>query len=331
MTDRTDARFVNRRTLLQAAPALGLAAGAAVLPVGAGAAAPQKGVDRPSHYRFTVGDFEVTTFLDGAVQMPGPHPIFGENVTAEDVAGLAAENFLPADKMEIGFTVTLVNTGSELVLFDTGNGDTGRRPNAGRLVDRMAEAGVTPEQIDVVVITHFHGDHIGGLTEGDAPVFPNARYVTGAAEYDFWSDEDLLFDDSMQGRAQLVQRKVVPLAEKFTFIEPGAGVVSGIEAVDAAGHTPGHMAYHVEGGNGRLMIIADTSNHYVMSMQRPEWHVRFDMDKGAAVAARKAVLGQVAADRIPFVGYHMPTPSVGYLEALDGGFRYVPASYQLNL
>ncbi|MEM7497370.1 MAG: MBL fold metallo-hydrolase [Pseudomonadota bacterium] len=316
----------------------GLMLGAAALPLAGGTLAAaraevpaQQGLMRPDAYRFKVGAFEVTSILDGAVQLDGPHPIFGQNVTQDDVAALAAENFLPATRMEIPFTVTLVNTGSELILFDTGNGDNGRRPAAGNLVSRLEGLGIAPSDITHVVITHFHGDHISGLTEGGAPTYPNAAYVFGAAEYDFWSNEDLLFDDAMQSRAQLVQNKVVPFAEQATMIKPGDAVRSGIEAVDAFGHTPGHMAYHLESEGERLLITADAANHYVMSLQKPDWHVRFDMDKEKAAAARKNLFGMVAADRIPFIGYHMPPPAVGYVAPLGEGFRYVPASYQLNL
>jgi glyoxylase-like metal-dependent hydrolase (beta-lactamase superfamily II) len=321
---------LTRRSVLAGSAALP-AAGAAGLAAPARAEAPMQGPSLPTHYRFRIGGFEVTTILDGAVQLPGPHPIFGENVEAEKVAALAEENFLPPERMEIGFTVTVVNTGSEVVLFDTGNGDIGRRPNAGLLLDRLAGAGISAEQIDVVALTHFHPDHIGGLTEAGAPAFPNARYVIPAEEYDFWSNEDLVFDDSLTNTATLVQQKVVPLAEQAEMIAPGAAVAPGIEAVKAWGHTPGHTAYHLESEGERLVLIADTSNHFVASLQRPEWHVRFDMDKEAAVATRKELLGMIAADRVPFVGYHMPFPSVGFLEAAGGGFRYVPVSYQLRV
>jgi len=321
---------IDRRALLKGSAGIAAAAAAGIA-APARAGAPMMGVARPTHYRFPLGAFEVTTLLDGAVQVPGPHPIFGQNVTQEDVAALAAETFLPADRMEIPFTVTLVNTGAELVLFDTGNGDIGRRPAAGLLRARLAEAGYTPEQVDVVALTHFHPDHIGGMTEDGARAFPNARYVIPAQEYDFWAHEDRLFDAATADNAQLVQQKVVPVAETARMIAPGDAVVSGVEALRAWGHTPGHTVYHVESEGQRLVLMGDTCNHYVMSMQKPEWHVRFDMDKEMAVAARKEVLGMVAADRIPLVGYHMPPPAAGFVEAMDGGFRYVPASYQLNL
>lgn len=318
---------VTRRAALMGAA---LAGAAAALPGGATAAAPQQGLRRPQIYRFMIGDFEVTSLLDGAIQLPGPHPIFGQNVDAADVADLAEANFLPFDMMEIGFTVTIVNTGEQVILFDSGNG-AGRRPNAGHLLSMLGDAGLSAGDIDVVAITHFHPDHIGGLMEDGAPAFPNASYVIGQAEYDFWSPPEKAEAEATARVGKLVQSNVVPLADKARFIQPGDAVVSGIEAVKSFGHTPGHLCYHVESGGERLMVTGDVANHYVMSLQKPDWHVRFDMDKEGAVAARKEIFGMIAADRIPFLGYHMPAPAVGYVETMGEGFRYVPASYQLNL
>lgn len=311
--------------------ALFAAVGAAAAPLlgsavlnSANAAKPMLGPSRPTHLRFPLGKFEVTTIFDGAVQLDGPHPIFGENMAQEEVAAFAEANNLSGSRMEIGFTPVIVNTGSELVLFDSGNG-VGRRPNAGALLARLAEAGYSADQIDVVVLTHMHPDHIGGLMEDGKPAFPNARYVTGQVEYDFWSA------DSMKEHrvGKLVQSNVVPLAGKMNFIGDEASVTSGITAVGSFGHTPGHMAYHIESEGKRLLLIGDACNHYVLSMQKPNWHVRFDMDKEAAAQSRKKLLGMAAADRIMMTGYHMPFPAVGFVEALPaGGYRWNAASYQ---
>ena len=294
------------------------------------AAAPMPGPSRASHYRFKLGNFEITTTHDGFVQLDGPHPIFGQDQEEAAVHALLAENKLPPARFEIGFTPTIVNTGNELVLFDAGNGAL-RRPNAGSLRARLEEAGYPAGSIDVIVLTHFHPDHIGGLMEDGQPAFPNARYVTNAAEYDFWSPIEKASGPT-ERVGKLVQSNVVPLAEKMSFIGDGQDVVSGISAIAATGHTPGHTVYHIESEGKRFAITGDTANHYVVSLQKPDWHVRFDMDKQAAADARKKVFGLLAADKVPFAGYHMPFPAVGYVDPLSGGgFRYVPASYQLDL
>jgi glyoxylase-like metal-dependent hydrolase (beta-lactamase superfamily II) len=294
------------------------------------AAAPMLGPARPQFYRFQLGDFEVTTLRDGAVQVDGPHPIFGEDQPAEDVAAFAEENFLPADRMEISFTPVLVNTGEALVLFDSGN-VADRRPGAGNLVAAIEAAGYTADQVGVVVITHMHGDHIGGLMTDGVPTYPNAAYVTGEIEYDFWSHDDRLSGPT-EGGARLVRSNVVPLAETMRFIGDEGEVVPGISAIAAFGHTPGHMAYHIESAGSRLMLWADAANHYVLSVQQPDWHVRFDMDKEEAVATRRRLFDMANAERIPVTGYHMPFPAVGFVDTTaDGGYRWVQASYQLHL
>jgi glyoxylase-like metal-dependent hydrolase (beta-lactamase superfamily II) len=244
--------------LVMAAPGVGLTT------------APKQGLSRPSFYRFGLGDFEVTSILDGAIQLDGPHPIFGLNTTQEEVAALAVANFLPPDRMEIPFNVTVVNTGSQVILFDSGNG-AGRRPKAGRLRELLAGAGIAPEQVDIVALTHFHGDHIGGLMEDGSSAFLNATYVMGDTEYNYWSNEDLLSNDKMAKRAGLVQSNVVPFAPKTRFIKNGDAVVSGIEAVASHGHTPGHNSYHLESHGRRLLVLGDVCNHYVVSLQRPDW------------------------------------------------------------
>jgi glyoxylase-like metal-dependent hydrolase (beta-lactamase superfamily II) len=157
--------------------------------------------------------------------------------------------------------------------------------------------------------------------DGATPTFANARYLTGAVEHNYWSGA------ANEG----FDKNVKPLNDKITFLDDGGAVVPGITGMNAFGHSPGHMVYHVESEGQRLMITADTANHYVWSLQKPDWEVRFDADKPAAAAVRKRVFGMIAADRIPFIGYHMPFPGIGFVEPRDDGFRFVPASYQLML
>ena len=325
---------LSRRTLLSGlAGTAGAVALTGKLATPAEAKAPMLGDARPTHYRFKRGNFELTTVLDGTVNVPQVHPFFGQNEKADAVKAHMEQNHLPGDKLLVPFTPTVVNTGNELVLIDAGNGVGGNDKGTGFLTERLKAAGIMPDQVDVVAITHCHPDHIGGLVEGGKPVFPNARYVCGQAEYDFWSKKEHLesSDKEMASRAKLIQANVVAFADKMTFIQPGDDVVSGITSVGCFGHTPGHMAYHIESGGERLLVWGDIANHYVASVQKPEWHFVFDMDKEAAIASRKKVLSMVAADKIPAIGYHMPSPAAGFVEQVGDGFRWLQASYQLDL
>nr|WP_244636640.1 MBL fold metallo-hydrolase [Limoniibacter endophyticus] len=280
-------------------------------------------------YEFPLGNFNILVLQDGIRPMENPGETFGMNQTPETVAALLEANFLPADKSVNGFSPVLVDTGSQKILFDTGFGEAGREAGSGKLLEGLAQHGITPEDVTIVVLTHLHGDHISGLMEQGRPTFPNARYVTGEAEYAFWKDPARAGTPA-EGNHQSVLKNVVPLEEKLTFLNEGSEVVPGITAHEAFGHTPGHMIFRVESAGKALMLTADTANHFVLSLQRPDWEVRFDMDKQAAAASRHKVFDQIAEERIPFIGYHMPFPSVGYAEKLDEGFRFVPVAYQFD-
>lgn len=316
-------RSISRRATLAGlgAAAMGTVAAPAF------AAAPLAGATRPDFYRFRLGAFEVGTILDGSVTRPEPHGTFGTDQDPAAVAALAEENFLPADALRNDYTPVMINTGREVILFDTGNGPA-RRPERGALRQRLAEAGIAPEQVDVVVLTHFHPDHVGGLIEGGGRAFPNARYVTPRAEFDFWRANP---DARGPDLGALLEQTAFAVAEETSFLEDGQDVVPGITMIAAPGHTPGHSVYHVESDGQRLMVCADFCNHFVLSLQRPDWHVRFDMDKAAAAATRRRLLDMIASERVPFTSYHMPFPAVGFVEAGSDGYRYVAASYQLDL
>jgi glyoxylase-like metal-dependent hydrolase (beta-lactamase superfamily II) len=299
--------------------------------------ASMQGEKQPAVYRFKFGEFEITNILDSKVVREGLHPSFGGERPAEEMQALARANRIDAQRYEHPFIPTVVNTGKELVLFDTGNGALRRereqlraRMPDGRLVERLGEAGYKAADVDVVVITHGHPDHIGGLTEGGKPVFPNARYVFGAAEFDFWKRGENVREARKFNRELFVDI-AVPLADRARFVKPGDEVAPGIRAVDAAGHAPGLLAYHVESGGKRLLIWADTCIHYVVAVQRPEWHIDVDDDKDKAVATRKRILDMVATDGLFVAGFHMPFPGLGLVEKSAAGHRWVPVGYQLNL
>ncbi len=284
----------------------------------------------PETHRFKMGGFELVVVKDGSRPSANPGETFGTDQPVEAVGELLADNFLPTDQFVNSFSPVLVNTGSDIILFDTGLGEGARAQGGGRLIEGLTAAGYKREDVSIVVLTHMHGDHIGGLMESGKPAFPNARYVAGRAEYDFWVDPGRAGTPAENGHKGVLAN-VKPLAEKMTFVESGASVVSGVTAEAAFGHTPGHMIYRLESEGRQLILAADTANHFVLSLQRPDWEVKFDMDKAAAAATRKRVFDMAAADRLPFLGYHMPFPAVGYVEKLDMGYRFVPKSYQFDI
>ncbi|RKK02394.1 MBL fold metallo-hydrolase [Pseudoroseomonas wenyumeiae] len=298
----------------------------------ASAAAPMLGPARPRHYRFELGRFEVTMLLDAEAAIDGPWPVIGSNSSQAEVDRLMSDNLLPTHKYQPGFTPMIVNTGEQLILFDTGNGAKGfvPHPYGGWLVDVLAPAGFAAEAIDLVVLSHGHPDHIGGMFENGRPLFPNARYTIGQVEYDFWARERG-HSGPLEAFAALFREYVVPVADRTSFLKPGAEVARGIRTVEAYGHTPGHLCFHLESEGERLFFLGDCCHHHVASLARPDWHTVFDTDPIQGAATRARMFDMLATERIAVSAFHMPFPSLGFVERQGSGYRWVQHSYQLTL
>jgi glyoxylase-like metal-dependent hydrolase (beta-lactamase superfamily II) len=286
---------------------------------------------RPTVYQFKFGDFTITNILEGYAHREDLHPQVGTNASADDVQALAEENHIPFPQFEHQFVPTLVDTGSKLIAFDPGFGERSPQPLAGKYNERLALAGYDRNDVDYVVVTHNHPDHIGNLTtKAGALTFPNAEIVFGQVDFDYWKKgEDL--PSFRPPTLKMFQEVCLPVADKARFIAPGDDIVSGVTAVDSFGHSAGHMAYHIESNGKQLMLLSDTVAHFAASMQHPEWQFAMDDNPEKAVVSRKRVLGQVADDQMAAIGFHMPFPSVGYVERFRDGFKWVPAGYQFNL
>ena len=324
----------NRRTTFAGlAAAMGVAAlpalrnQAAAQP--AGAAAPQA----PGFYRFKVGGYTVTTVHDGsrAVPLQG----FVRNAPFEEVQKVLAESFLPTDSVRIPFTITFVDTGRQLVVFDTGNGVQQQAgATVGKLLENMRAAGIDPARVDVVAMSHFHGDHVGGLLNAEGGMaFPNAEVLVPEAEWRWWSDSGNESRSPENQRPTFANsaRRFAPYQGRIRQIGEGAEVVPGIRAMPAYGHTPGHTVYHIADGGAQAMFVADTTNRPELLARRPDFYIAFDFDPAMAEATRRRLYDQVATDRIRITGYHFPFPATGYMAKDGNGYRFVPADWSSGM
>jgi glyoxylase-like metal-dependent hydrolase (beta-lactamase superfamily II) len=319
---------LSRRTVLAGAAAAAAAPLATVSSVHA--AAPPSGKQVPSYYRYKVGDFEVTAILDGVRQVKlETSP--ARNAKLEEVQAFLRANYLRTDQVGYYFHPTLVNTGSKLVLLDTGNGPGSLQAGIGLTPAHLAAAGVDPNTIDIVVISHFHGDHISGLRTADgALAYPNAEIKVPAAEWAFWTDEGNMSraPQNQQPAFQNTKRIFGPIADKLTKYEWGKEVAPGITAIDSHGHTPGHTSFVIASGAGKVLVQADVTAGYApIFVANPGWHAGGDMDGPQAVSSRRKLYDMLVAERMMMSGYHIPFPSLGYLEKAGDGYRLIPANW----
>ena len=315
---------ISRRRLLTGSA---LAATAA-LTARARAAAPLPPPQAPSAYRYRLGGYQLTAVYDGVWNLP-IGDTFIRNATSADVNAALAAAYLPPSVLPISFTALLVNTGKQLILIDTGTAgqivDT-----ASSLIANLAAAGVTPDAIDTIVISHFHPDHIDGIKTKDGDkVFRNAEILVPEPEWTFW------MDDGNQSRAsgavlgyfrnaRRIFRDIAKDVRRFT---PGAEVAPGIVSLKAYGHTPGHTAFAIHSGGQSMLAMSDTVRNPYLFARHPDWQPLFDMDGPQAVAARRRMLDQAASDRMLVEAYHFPFPACGHIARTATGYDLVPVEW----
>jgi glyoxylase-like metal-dependent hydrolase (beta-lactamase superfamily II) len=318
---------LSRRSLLTGAATV--AAATALAPAVPGhAAAPPAGKQAPSFYRSKLGDFELTVVSDGARPIPLP-PQFVRNVSNEEVLKAAEAAYMPKGTVFAPFNPVVVNTGSKLVLIDTGYGPIA--PTVGLLPQSLAAAGIDPKSIDIVLISHMHGDHINGIKSPDgALAFPNAEIMVPAVDWAHWmSDENMAkASDGFQKASFGFTRKIFSdLKDKVTRYEWGKELAPGITSVETAGHTPGHTSFVIASGSSKILFQADVCNVPDLFLTHPDWQVMFDSEPEKAVVTRRRVYDMAAAEKMFIAGYHFPFPGLGWVEKAGSGYRLIPAAW----
>ena len=285
---------------------------------------------RPEIYQFTLGKFKITNILDGYFHREDMHPFTATNASAAEIEKIAKQNFLPFPKLEHNFVPTLIETQEALIAFDPGFGKRAPGPSAGWYNRLLEQTGYVPEQVTHIVISHGHPDHIANLATEGMPTFENAEIIISKTEYEFWAGDSTIPEFRRPTR-QMFQEVVVPLAERCRFVHPDASIVNGLTTINASGHSAGHMAFHVESEGCELMILSDTIAHYAISLANLEWQFSMDDNPEMAVTTRKRLVEMAASNKSPIIAFHMPFPSVGYIEKANSGFRWLPATYQMNI
>jgi glyoxylase-like metal-dependent hydrolase (beta-lactamase superfamily II) len=281
----------------------------------------------PKFHRMTVGSLPVAIVQDGVNRRADATRDFVPGVPGEAVSAALASAGTPGPGVDNPYNQTLVQTRAGLVLIDTGFGQ-GAPAGTGHMPAAIRAAGFDPSAVAVVVISHFHGDHVGGLLASDGtPAFPNAAIKVPEAEWTFWTDagEESRASEGRRPGFANARRRFAPYADKVERFRPGAEVAPGITALDTRGHSPGHVSFLVADGNAQCLVIGDAVTTPALFMTNPEWYPIFDMDPPQAVETRKRLLERAATERMPVVGYHFPFPATGRVEKAGTGYRLVPS------
>lgn len=263
---------------------------------------------QPAAHSFTVGKLELTSLHDIQFVFPNDGKTFGISVEPSDVSGLLRSAGAPTDRITLSVSALLVRTGHRLVLIDTGVGPKLH----GALLESLHEAGVKPAAVTDVLITHSHGDHVGGLLDASGHLaFPKATIRMSSAEWTW-----------MQTKAS--PEMVQAISSRVHTFEPGAQIAPGVTSVALLGHTPGHVGYEITSEGARLLDIGDVAHSSIVSLAKPLWRMGFDNDDAFGKTTRLTTLRQLAADQEPVFAPHFPFPGVGQIEAAGDGFAWKP-------
>ena len=270
-----------------------------------------------------LGAREVHVLSDGSFTLP--LSMLARGVPADQLTALLTAEGLPTDAGISVLNVTLIKDGADWTAIDCGSG-ANFLPGSGKLAASLEAAGIAREAVKRVLFTHAHPDHLwGAIDEFDSDLFPNASYAISEAEWAFWTAADVYskLPEDRHAFAAGAQRILKAIAEKTTRFKPGQEIAPGILALDTAGHTPGHVSFVVSAGSASLVVLGDALTHKAISFRHPEWQSGADTDAEMGAATRAKLLDRLTADKLPFIGYHLPVPGLGRAEKAGSAYRFV--------
>jgi len=316
---------LSRRNLLKAAGVGSVGLGLFAANVQPAAAQTQASdIELLASYQFNLGDFEAFVISDSNFSIQAD---FYQGASQEEVLEFFPSLGITEDgTLDNIAQILVLNTGADVVVFDTGFGQGA--PQGGRLVPTLEALGIGTGDVTTVIISHFHPDHISGMTRDGNAVFANATYYFPQPEKDFMDAQGA--DSPAAGTVAATNAQLEPLManDQVVFYSDGDDIVPGVTAVAAHGHTPGHMAFMIESNGEQLMNLVDTMINVYPGMMRPNWSIQFDSLPEMAVETRKTLLTQASDNRTLLFGYHFPFPGLGY--ASDNGdesWLWVPAAF----
>jgi glyoxylase-like metal-dependent hydrolase (beta-lactamase superfamily II) len=283
------------------------------------------------HYRFRVGEISATVLSDGVIG--GPPRVYASDAPEAELEEVLRRAFLATDHMTLNLNTLLIETGGRRILIEAGAGKT-MGPNGGRIFENLAAIGLSAADIDTIVISHTHPDHVGNLRTADGgEAFPRATVFVPKADWDFFvrTDPDLSYmpvpEEFRLRFAANIKNSLEPVMNNVELYEAGAEIVPGLTTLVASGHTPGMATFLVHSGSDQLLLTADLAYHPVVNVDNP-WLPGPDRDKETALASRRRIFDRVATDRIPVLGFHFPFPGLGRMLKTDGSYAWVPANWQ---
>jgi glyoxylase-like metal-dependent hydrolase (beta-lactamase superfamily II) len=322
---------VSRRSLLALGAGLGASVGMGLASGSALAKAPKLGTQSPYFHRFNLGDAEVTVVSDGPLPLGDPSGTF-IGVPKEEVRKMLSDNFLSPENVVLEQNSPIVNLGDRLVLFDTGMGSSKAfGSTTGRQQKSMMEAGIRPADIDAIVCSHAHIDHIGGIVDADGKLlFPNAQVYISQTDFDFWTDEKNL-GGPLKDFVIHARKNLMPVRDRLVFFKDGQEFLPGIQAMAAPGHTMGHTMFMVTSAGKSFAFLGDLTHHQVLLLERPLMEFAYDTDPKMAAQTRVKMLDRFAADKVAVMSYHFPWPGFGHVVKAGDGFRYIAEPMQMTL